>query len=727
MPVEISIGPSVITINESNTFMVTDLNGEISPESEQGVFDRDTRYISKLRFSANGQPWTRLSSSAVTYYAARFAFTNPPLLVEDGDIPPGIVGLTVSRAIHDGLHQDIDVTNYSMQHVKINLEMEIRSDFADLFEVKDHKFVHRGHIDLRRDEKHKDTIMTYTNRDFQRTMILHGLQEDSPGSVVNGMITFEIDLAPGASWSACHQFSFHSEKEIKRPDYMCYFKDGETEIERLQEEWKERTTQLTSSNEHLFRAFRQSVEDMGALRAYNYDVAPDIWLPAAGVPWFVTIFGRDSLIVSLQNMLVDPGFARGALYYLAKLQATEMDDWRDAEPGKMPHEMRFGELAHFHKIPHTPYYGTHDATPFYLITLHATWKWMGDDSLLREYRDVALRCLDWIDKYGDLDGDGFQEYKTRSTRGYENMAWKDAGDSVVYPDGSQVKQPKALCELQAYVFDAWLRMAEVFDALGEPERSAKLRSKAADLQKRFEEKFWCEELGFYAYGLDPKKEQIKTIASNPGHCLAFGIASPEHAARVVKRMMEPDMWSGWGIRTLSSKNPAYNPFSYQNGSVWPHDNSIIAWGFRRYGFADEAARVMRDILSAASYFVSYRLPELYAGVERGPGTFPTQYLGANVPQAWAAGSIFLFLQTILGMRADAPNNQLLIDPVLPEWIPDLTLRGMRVGKSKVDLRFWLEGGRTCWGVLSMDGDLKIQQEPYGTWVIEPEETKKKAA
>lgn len=223
------------------------------------------------------------------------------------------------------------------------------------------------------------------------------------------------------------------------------------------------------------------------------------------------------------------------------------------------------------------------------------------------------------------------------------------------------------------------------------------------------------------------KEQIKTIASNPGHCLAFGIASPEHAAKVVKRLMEPDMWSGWGIRTLSSKNPAYNPFSYQNGSVWPHDNSLIALGFRRYGFADEAASVMRDILAAASYFVSYRLPELYAGVERKPGTFPTQYLGANVPQAWAAGSIFQFLQTILGLRADAPNNQLLIDPVLPEWIPDLTLRGLKVGKSKVDLRFWLEGGRTCWGVLSMDGDIKIQQEPWGAWVIEPESTEKKAA
>ena len=255
------------------------------------------------------------------------------------------------------------------------------------------------------------------------------------------------------------------------------------------------------------------------------------------------------------------------------------------------------------------------------------------------------------------------------------MGWKDSGDAVVYPDGRQVLQPKALCELQGYVFDAWMRMAEVFDAFGEAGRARELRDRAANLQERFEERFWCEDIGFYAYALDPDKQPVRTIASNAGHCLWSGIIRPDRAARVVRRLMEPDMWSGWGIRTLSGRNPAYNPFSYQLGSVWPHDNGIIALGFKRYGFVAEAARIARDISEAASHFVSYRMPELYAGIERRPGAFPVLYPGANVPQAWAAGSVFHLLQAILGLQADAPNGRLYVDPVLPPWLPNVTCGG----------------------------------------------------
>jgi glycogen debranching enzyme len=339
-------------------------------------------------------------------------------------------------------------------------------------------------------------------------------------------------------------------------------------------------------------------------------------------------------------------------------------------------------------------------------------------ALLHDYREVALRCLEWIERYGDLDGDGFQEYRTRSTRGYEDMGWKDSGDAVIYPDGTPVRQPKALCELQGYVYDAWLRMAEVFAVLGEEEGAAALRQKAAELRERFEQYFWCEDIGCYALALDPEKKPVKTIASNAGHCLWSGIASPEHAARVVRRLMEEDMWSGWGIRTLSADNPAYNPFSYQRGSVWPHDNGIIALGFKRYGFAAEAARVARDISEAASNFVSYRLPELYAGIERGPGTFPVQYLGANVPQAWAAGSTFHLLRAILGLQADAPRGRLYVDPQLPIWLPDVTLHGLRVGAAKIDLRFWRDGQRTLWEVLAQEGELTVEERAWQPWSAE---------
>ncbi|MFL5577808.1 MAG: glycogen debranching N-terminal domain-containing protein [Gemmatimonadaceae bacterium] len=715
MPIEISVGMPVLTINQGSTFMVTDLSGEIAAESEQGVFVSDTRFVSYYAISANGESWTRLCSSATSYFASRIHLTNPVVPTEDGAIPAGTLGLVITRAVGDGVHEDVDVTNYNPVPVRFNLEIALRSDFADIFEVKSHRFVRRGRITTEWDEEAAELRTTFVNRDFMRQFVYRLLEGGSRPRFANGRVTFEIALAPGGTWHSCCYYVLVLDDRVRYPAYGCAHDLGDTEFDRRQREWQRRATKLTSSNEDVYRLFRQSVEDMGALRLYDEELGPDLWVPAAGVPWFVTLFGRDSLIVSLQNMLLDPTFACGALLKLARYQATTWDDWRDAEPGKILHELRSGELAHFHKVPHTPYFGTADATILYPIVLHEAWKWLGDESLLRDYRDVALRCLQWIDASGDLDGDGFQEYRSRSAQGYENLGWKDSGDAVVYPDGSQVGQPKALCELQGYVFDAWMRMAEVFDALGEPERAAELRRKAGALRERFEARFWCEDLGFYAYGLDPVKAPIGTIASNAGHCLWSGIASPEHAARVVRRFFEPDMWSGWGIRTLSARNPAYNPFSYQLGSVWPHDNGIIAMGFARYGFAAEAARVARDISEAASYFAGYRLPELYAGVERRPGTFPVPYLGANVPQAWAAGSVFHLLQAMLGLQADAPNHRLYVDPHLPHWLPDLTLSGLHVGGSTLDVRFWREGDRTRWAVLSLDGDLSVEPGAWRPW------------
>lgn len=718
MPIEITVGPPILAIHQGRTFMVTDLGGEVADKGEQGLFSRDTRFLSYYAISANGERWVVLSSSVVSYYAARVYLTNAPLSTEEGEVPAGKLGLVLSRSVGEGIHEDLDVTNHGPGAVRFNLEIATRSDFADLFEVKSHKFVRRGHIESQWDQERCELRVTYANRDFRRSFVFRLACSNSPAHYANGRVTFDIALAPGGTWHTCCHHVLVFDDERVEPLRGCDPTSAPLVLDDLQRQWKERATELTSANEEVYRLYRQSVEDLGALRLHDEDSGPDAWVPAAGVPWFVGLFGRDSLIASLQSMSVDPGFARGALDTLAKYQATGVDDWRDAEPGKMPHELRLGELAHFDIVPHTPYYGTADATPLYVVTLHEAWRWLGDDTLLRRYREVAERCLEWIDRYGDVDGDGFQEYRTRSPRGYENVGWKDASDAVVYPDGSQVRQPKALCELQGYVFDAWMRMAEIEDALGEPARARELRRKAADLRERFEQHFWCEELGFYAFGLDAKKARVDTIASNAGHCLWSGIVRPDRAARVVARLLQPDMWSGWGIRTLSAANPAYNPFSYQLGSVWPHDNGIIALGFKRYGFAAEAARIARDISRAASYFASHRLPELYAGVERGPGTFPVQYLGANVPQAWAAGSAFHLLQAILGLEADAPRGRLRVDPVLPTWLPDVTLRGMRVGDAKLDLRFWREGEKTRWDASSQRGRIEVTQEPWRPWVAQ---------
>lgn len=717
MAVEISVGTSLLTINEGATFMVTDLDGQIAADSELGVFADDTRFVSYYAISADGHPWRRLTSAATTHYASRAYLISDAFETEAGTIPGGTVGLVVSRTICDGIHEDLEIVNYGLTPVRFNLEIALRSDFADIFEVKSHKFVRRGRIVTEWDDKRHQLRTSYSNRDFERVFTYCLRHSGSPPVYANGRITFPILLESRASWHSCCEYIFGVQGRVRRPLCRCYHLPRKTGVDDLARQWMTQATTLTSANEDVYRLYHQSVEDIGALRLHDHDFAPDVWIPAAGVPWFVTIFGRDSLIVSLQNMLVYPGFARGALKKLAQLQATERDDWRDAEPGKIPHEIRFGELAHLNLIPHTPYYGTADATALYLIVLHEAWKWLGDGDLLREFRDTALRCLEWIDRCGDLDGDGFQEYQTRSPQGYENMGWKDAGDAVVYPDGTQVKGPKALCELQGYTFDAWMRSAELFDVLGEPERASALRAKAARLQTRFEDVFWREDIGSYVFALDGGKQPVTTIASNPGHCLWSGIVGPERAGRVVRRLMEPDMWSGWGIRTLSALNPAYNPFSYQCGSVWPHDNGLIALGFKRYGFAGEASRIARDISEAASYFAGYRLPELYAGVQREAGTFPIQYPGANVPQAWASGANFHLLQAVLGIHADAPSHRLYVDPELPHWLPDVKLHGLRVGEARLDLTFFRERERTRWDAKVLTGSVDVQTKPWKPWLI----------
>jgi glycogen debranching enzyme len=334
----------------------------------------------------------------------------------------------------------------------------------------------------------------------------------------------------------------------------------------------------------------------------------------------------------------------------------------------------------------------------------------GDVDLLERHLATAEKCLSWIDKYGDRDGDGFQEYATRSTDGYENQGWKDAGEALVNRDGSLVKGPKALCELQGYVYDAWQRMAAIFDHLGKSERADALRRKAKDLFARFNEAFWDEEAGFYAFALDGDKNKVMSVASNPGLCLWSGIVPADRARRVVSRLLQPDMRSGWGIRTLSAAHLSFNPFSYQNGSVWPHDNGFIALGLRRYGFADDAGDLIREVSGAGSFFDRHQMPELYAGVQRSATNFPVQYLGANVPQAWAAGAAFAFLQAILGFQPDAPRDRLYLDPRLPDWLPDLVVKDLRVGQRQYDLRFWREGAASRWEVMKGEASTAVQRD-----------------
>jgi glycogen debranching enzyme len=705
MAFKVQVGPPQIAIHQGQTVLVTDPDGTITWPSEKGLYFLDTRIISNWAIYANGERWQLLNGGPINYYSARIFLTNKSILAEDGPIPPRTLGLTISRSLSGGLHEDLDITNNSMKPVRFQLELAFRCDFADIFEVKAGHIVRRGKITTEWSEQEQTVRTVYSNRDFRRALTISVLDASHKAVSANGRLSFEVVLQPNEIWHACLLYSLEDDEQSFHAPDDCVENSHKSRQHATMSEWLNTVAKIKTSNEEFYRLFHQALEDMAALRLPIKGTDHMVFMPAAGLPWFVAPFGRDSLLVSLQNVLIYPEFARGSLEILGSLQAKEDDPYRDAEPGKILHELRYGELAHFKLIPHTPYYGTADATPLYLITLSAAWRATGDRGLLERHLQTAEGCLAWIDKYGDRDGDGFQEYQTRSPVGYENMAWKDSGDAVMNPDGSLVKGPKALCELQGYVYDAWIRMAEVFDALGKPERATALRSKASALFARFNEVFWDEELGFYAYALDGNKNKVLTIASNAGHCLWSGIVPPERAKRVMERLTAPDMWTGWGIRTLSADHPAFNPYNYQTGSVWPHDNAIIAMGFKRYGFHREAARIAHDVSVAASHFLLNQLPELYTASERNESNFPVQYIGANVPQAWAAGSVFMLTQALLGFWPAAPHNKLYVDPYLPAWLPDLTVHDLRIGKHMLDIHFWREGEQTAFDVIK--GDRKL--------------------
>jgi len=682
----IQVGPSTITMNRDDRFVVCQPDGRIERLAEEGFFARDTRFVSGYEVFLNGQRPALLNASPVKFYSSRFEYTNPELLDRDGVVPRHSLGLRIDRTVSGGVHEDYDIVNYGRRPVRLTIEIEIESDFADIFDVKAGRLVRRGEINARWFRSTRELRTTYVHREFVRELVIRADRSDSTPQFANGRFVFIAEVAPKGVWHTCLRWLPLTSSKRRPSTLPCNAlagplpDEGQPQLRRVR---------LETPNHTVRRAWDQAQLDMASLQLEDPTFAKGVFIPAAGVPWFVTLFGRDSLVVSMQGISGYPEFAAGALRRLSELQATEDDPQRDMEPGKIPHEIRHGELAQLRILPFQPYYGTHDATSLFLIVISYLYQWLGDVAVLERYLPNAEAALRWIDTSGDRDGDGFQEYKTRSSHGYYNQGWKDAGDAIPHADGSLAPLPLALCELQGYVYDAKLRMADIYEILGRTRKGARLRAEARELYDRFNDAFWWEAEGTYYLGLDGDKKPIETVASNAGHCLANGIVPPDRAARVVQRLTAPDMWSGWGIRTLSSDHVAYNPFSYQTGSVWPHDNAMIAGGFRRYGHDAEAAQVALAMFEATERFQANRLPELFAGLSRDPGSFPVQYLGASVPQAWAAGSIFRFVAILCGIHAtsDLNGSRLYVDPALPEWLPELTIRNLRAGNGAAGLRF----------------------------------------
>jgi glycogen debranching enzyme len=686
MTLPIQVGPATVTINRDDRVVVCQPDGRIEATADEGFFARDTRFVSGYDLWINGQRPVLLNSSPIQFFSARFEFANGVFIDETGPIDPHSIAIRLDRTLGGGVHEDYDIVNYARRTVRLTIEIAIESDFADIFDVKHHAIVRRGELNSRWYRSRRELRTAYTNREFYRELAIAVERSDSPPQFANGRLVFVAAIPPKGSWHTCVKW-LPITSNRRRPttldcsavaDAPAY--TGAARLPRVS---------IETPNETVRHAWAQAVRDMEALRLEDPTFERGVFIPAGGVPWFVTLFGRDALIVSMQGITGYPEFADGALRRLASLQATTDDPERDMEPGKIPHEIRHGELAQLGILPFTPYYGTHDATSLYIIVLSYLYQWLGDEAILRRYLNNAEAALRWIDRYGDRDRDGLQEYSTRSSHGLYNQGWKDAGDAIPMADGSRAQLPIGTCELQGYVYDAKLRLADIYDLLDRPEDGERLRTEAHRLYERFNNDFWWEGEGTYYLGLDGQKRPIETVASNAGHCLSNGIVPPERAERVVRRLLADDMWSGWGIRTLASSHVAYNPFSYHTGTVWPHDNAMIAGGFRRYGFADEANQVARGMFDTAERFVANRLPELFAGMPRVPGSFPVQYLGANVPQAWAASAIFRLVAILCGIHAssDAAGSTLYVNPALPDWLPELTIGNLRAGTGSLSLRF----------------------------------------
>ncbi len=561
MTLAVPVGPPTVTINRDDRVVVCQPDGRIDGAEEQGFFARDTRFISGYDFSINGVRPTLLNSSAVEFFSSRFEFTNPDLIDEDGVIPRHTVSLRLDRTVSGGVHEDYDVINYSRRPIRITLEISITSDFADIFDVKARRLVRRGEINTQWSSARRSLRTTYRNRTFRRDLLIQIDKADSRPQFANGRLIFVATIEPKGVWHTCLRWIPLTQSGRYPPTLDCSALT--TRPQAIAPPLP--GVGIDAPNETVVHTWRRSVRDMEALRLEDPQFERGVYIPAAGVPWFVTLFGRDALVVSMQGISGFPEFAAGALRRLSNLQATEDDPERDMEPGKIPHEIRHGELAQLGILPFTPYYGTHDATSLFVIVISYLYQWLGDVEVLNRYLPNAEAAMAWIDTSGDRDGDGFQEYRTRSSHGYYNQGWKDAGDAILEADGSLSELPIGTCELQGYAYDAKLRLGDIYETLGRLEDAERLHAEARRLYERFNNDFWWESEGTYYLGLNGRKQPIESVASNPGHCLASGIVPTDRAGRVVERLMASDMWSGWGIRTLSSDHVAYNPFSYHTG------------------------------------------------------------------------------------------------------------------------------------------------------------------
>lgn len=662
----------MLTILEGSTFCICDELGDIAADTS-GFFAHDTRFLSRLALRIEDTSPLLLSSGRVEHFQAAFYLRNAP-----NGLPRDALSIARERFVGTALREQIIVRNESMERLEFTLALEVAADFADIISVKQHDFalgdpVHAAALPAAAPatydtEQRQLSIVDPAGDLSTRVVFSH------PGRLDDEAVVFDVALEPSEQWDLRVDVlpSLDGEDEIASPENLDQERETVADVVAA---WTLRVPRVRGGWESLRHAFDRSIADLAALRMRTGEYRRPLF--AAGMPWFMTVFGRDTAITSLQTLLLGPEVAVGALDALAELQAQVEDPTIDAEPGKIVHEVRRGRCA---ETWFPRYYGSIDSTPLFLVLLAEAWRWTDDSTLATRLQEPALLALDWIDRYGDRDGDGFVEYSRRADHGLANQSWKDSGDSQRFHDGRFAEPPIAPVEVQGYVYDAKRGLAEIArEVWRNPALGDRLEQEADDLRARFDEAFWVDERGgYYALAIDGEKRRVDARCSNMGHLLWSGIVLPERVQLTVDQLLSTELWSGWGIRTMASDAAAYNPISYHNGTVWPHDSALAVWGLARHGYVEEARRVSRALIEAAAYF-DWSLPEVFAGYARGETPFPIAYPTATRPQAWAAGTPVLLVRVLLGIEPDRARQRLIstVTDELPSWLDGLTVEGVR--------------------------------------------------
>ena len=723
--VRIRSRPHVVHIGRGRSVLATASDGRIEDHPDYGLFVHETRLLSRFRYWIGDEQPSPNASSAVrqNHWAGYFVLpapgvTPPPPDDGSGQVPEesrNTLELRITRLIDDGLHEDIDLTNYTMESTSFVFAIEVDADFADQAETR----ARRQQGERRTEWNSRTCTLTFAYAARHDKATLHrGVQIAVERTTTqprydNGRLSFAVTLAPKERWHACLLLTPIIDGEHLLPPADCYATHPrEATHEQAVRFFLAETTRFESAESSAMTAdvvatAEQARADLASLRLFDLDHGPRAWTVAAGLPLYVALFGRDTLTTGWQAGLLGPEIMTGTLHTLANVQGTREDDWRDEQPGKMLHEAHTGPLSMLGYNPRDRSYSSITTSGLYAFIVAELWHWTGDKDLVRSFIEPALRGLQWLERYGDIDGDGFYEYRTRSPVAPVHQAWKDSPDAIVSEDGDLVEPPIATCEEQAFVYVAKLHLSETLWFLGERDLSRKLYRESVELKQRFNEAFWLEEEGFFALALDAQKRPVRSIASNAGHCIAAAIADSALVERAVERLFAPDLFSGWGIRTLSSEHPRYNPYSYHLGSIWPVEHGTFALGFWRYGLHDRVQQIARAQFEAAALFEYHRLPELFGGHPRDEQhPFPGIYPNANPLQAWSSSSVFMLLQAMLGIYPYAPLKMLVVDPHLPEWLPEITIRDLRVGNARVTIRFRRRAhGRTSYRILEQTGTL----------------------